>query len=230
MRTPYAVVVAVLVLAGCSGTSTTPGASAPSIAPLPSADAPAPSTQGAPAPSAPASSGDAVPPAAPGPTGAPTGAATPGGTPGCSPAFPANTRPDTGTASGGVLGLREVTSGPQPGYDRVVLTLSGSGVPGWRVEYVEQATSDGSGDPVDVAGTATLQVVATAVGVPDDTGVPFPSTRRLRPAGTTVVREVVLDGVFEGQATAFIGVTEQRPFRATRLAGPPRVVVDVRHC
>ena len=75
-----------------------------------------------------------------------------------------------------------------------------------------------------------LRVILKDVGYPGDTGVPDPAPRRFTPTGTVGVREVVLDTVFEGQYTAFIGVDTTRPFRVFRLAGPPRVVVDVRHC
>jgi len=205
MMTPFAVVAAALLLAGCTGSN------APSSAPAP----PSPPS------ASPAGSPASVTPA-PTPTVTPATA--------CAPAFPADTLPDTATASGGVLGLQAATAGPQPGYDRVVFTFAGTGAPGWRVEYVAAARSDGSGNAVSVAGAATLQVVLTAVGLPGDTGVALPTPRRSTPRGTTVVREVVLDGVFEGQSTAFIGVDRRRPFRATRLGGPPRVVVDIRHC
>jgi hypothetical protein len=150
--------------------------------------------------------------------------------PRCSAPFPADTAPDTETADGPLLGLRSAAAAGHPGYDRVVLTLGGTGRPGWRVEYVDQPTSDGSGSPVAVAGSAYLQVLVPGVGNPGDTGVPEPAARRLTPAGGQVVQEVVLDGVFEGQYTAYIGVSDRLPFRVSRLDGPARVVVDVRHC
>jgi hypothetical protein len=163
---------------------------------------------------------------APSPTAAPTASQVAAST----PPFPANTLADTAQPTGGPLGLRVARVAPQPGYDRVVLELAGKvpGQPGWRVEYVTQPTSDGSGNPVAVRGTAYLQVIVTGVGYPADTGVPEPAIRRIRPAGTAVVREVVLDGVFEGQYTAFVGLTGKRPFRVFRLSNPARVVIDVR--
>lgn len=147
------------------------------------------------------------------------------------PPFAATTGLDTEQATGSVLGLKGATSGPQSCYDRVVFTLAGkaAGEPGWRVEYVSTPTSDGSGNPVAVNGPAYLRVLLTNVGYPGDTGVPEPSVRRFTPSGTAKVREVVLDGVYEGQYTAFIGVSAKLPFRVFRLADPARVVVDVRH-
>lgn len=179
------------------------------------------------------------------PTSSATTPATPGGAVSASPlatsvptgqpaagvAFRADTRLDTADANGARLGVVGARAALQSGYDRVVLELGGSreGVPGWRVDYVRAPVSDGSGEPVKVAGKAFLRVVLTHVGYPDDTGVREPSPNRLTAPGLRLVREVVLDGVYEGQYTAFIGMTERKPFRVFRLAAPPRVVIDLRH-
>ena len=155
---------------------------------------------------------------------------TPGAGATCLPAFPANTLPDTASPVGGQLGLQSATAALQAGYDRVVFTLASGGQPGWRVAYITAPTSDGSGNPVAVAGSSYLQVVLKDVGYPADTGVPDPTLKRFSPSSTAVVREVVLDTVYEGQYTAFIGVSSTLPFRVFRLSSPARVVVDVRHC
>ena len=132
---------------------------------------------------------------------------------------------------GGPLGLKAATAGPHPGYDRVVFTLAGSagGKPGWKVSYVTAPTSDGSGNAVPVAGSHFLQVAIQGVGYPQDTGVADPAVKQLNPTCTKVVKQVVLDTVYEGRYTAFLGLSAMRPFRVFRLASPPRVVVDVRH-
>ncbi len=147
------------------------------------------------------------------------------------PAFPANTLPDTENPSGGPLGVRSARAAAHAGYDRVVIELGGTtpGQPGWRVEYVTTPTSDGSGNPVAVQGSAFLRVLVTGVGYPGDTGVPEPSPRRFTSGGTRVLREVVLDGVYEGQYTAFLGLSGTKPFRVFRLSNPERVVIDIRH-
>lgn len=173
-----------------------------------------------------AQTGSAAPSATPGPS-----SPSAGSSPTCTAAFPANTAPDVSGASGEPYGLAAVTTGAQPGYDRVVYRFAGgTGVPGWRVEYDDAPTSDGSGETVEVAGEQTLRVVLTGVGLPDDTGVPDPAPRRSTPTGTASVREVVLDTLFEGQWTTFVGLDARLPFRAFALTGPTRVVVDVRSC
>jgi hypothetical protein len=147
------------------------------------------------------------------------------------PPFTATTARDTEAATGSILGLVRARASAQACYDRVVFDLRGraAGAPGWRVEYVTKPTSDGSGNPVAVNGPAYLQVLITNTGYPDDTGVAEPAVKRFTPTGTSKVREVVLDGVFEGQYTAYIGISAKLPFRVFRLSNPARVVVDVRH-
>ena len=67
--------------------------------------------------------------------------------------------------------LVDARTGRHDCFDRVVFELGGIGTPGWQVAYVDRPTSQGSGDPVDVAGHAVLQVTITGAGYPYDTGV-----------------------------------------------------------
>ncbi len=118
------------------------------------------------------------------------------------------------------------------GYDRVVFDLdgTGSGKPGWRVEYVDQAVDDGSGDTVRVDGDAILRVSISGTATPTDSGVDEFSGDRIEPADTRSIDEIVYRYWFEGYTTAFLGVDgAERPFRAFLLEDPMRVVVDVQH-
>lgn len=145
------------------------------------------------------------------------------------PAFDGDTRPDTQEASADALvTVTEVRTGRQDGYDRVVFEVGGTGTPGWDVQYVDQAYSQGSGDPVEVAGDAVLQVTLTGAGYPYATGVeewagpdPLPGN------GTQTVTEVAWDATYEGTSVAFVGTTGEAPFRVYALEGPTRVVVEV---
>ncbi|AEG44832.1 hypothetical protein [Isoptericola variabilis] len=150
---------------------------------------------------------------------------------GSAPPFAANTEPDTAEPGGDArLTVTDVRVGAHDGFDRVVFDLGGSGTPGWRVEYVDEAVDDGSGNPVDVDGDAILQVVISGTAMPDDSGVPEYDGGPVDPDGTEAVEEVVYRFWFEGYSTAFIGVDgERRPFRVFALSDPARVVVDVRH-
>ncbi|MGY1711658.1 hypothetical protein ACI8AC_19345 [Geodermatophilus sp. SYSU D00758] len=167
------------------------------------------------------------------PAGGPTtgGAAAPAGDGGPTdvPSFPADTSPDTAEASGDALvTVTDIRTGRQEGYDRVVLEVGGTGTPGWDVRWVDQAASQGSGEPVEVAGDAVLQVTLTGVGYPYDTGVEeWAGPDPLPGSGTTVVTEVAWDATFEGTSVAFVGASAQVPFRVHALEGPTRVVVEL---
>lgn len=172
-------------------------------------------------------------------TAPPPASSTPAGRPSASPAAPtvaaappfdADTARDVANPSGGPLTVVAVRVARQKGFDRVVFELDGEqpGVPGWRVEYEQDPRQDGSGDPVEVAGEATLVVRIDGAGYPYDTGQQEARSATV-PAAAQVVREVRLGSVFEGVYESFIGVSAEKPFRVTRLADPARVVVDVRH-
>ncbi|MGY1823839.1 AMIN-like domain-containing (lipo)protein [Geodermatophilus sp. SYSU D00079] len=200
--------VAVTLLVGCGGGDPDPAASA--------------STATAAASSTTSSSGGAAPSAGEDPgeeSGAGAGRS----------AFPADTQPDTADASADSrVTVTEIRTGRQDGFDRVVLEVGGTGTPGWDVRYVDQASSQGSGETVPVAGDAVLQVTLTGVGYPYDTGVeewagpdPLPGN------GTQTVTEVVWDATFEGTSVAFIGTRAEVPFRVYALEDPTRIVVEV---
>lgn len=184
--------------------------------------------------SSPASSAAAtVPPAAPSPA---RSTAPPAPSPVSSPApsagssFAGDTRPDTEEPGGAPLTVTAVRVARQAGFDRVVFELAGGdGAPGWRVQYDDTPTRDGSGQAVAVRGATTLAVVLTGIGYPFDTGVTEVTGNPALPGDLAVVRDVVVGSTFEGQFEAFIGVTGERPFTVRRLTGPARVVVDVAH-
>src|SRR3954465_1980034 len=129
--------------------------------------------------------------------------------------FPANAEPDTADASSGAsVTVSDIRVARQDGFDRVVFEVGGTGTPGWDVRYVDAASSQGSGDAVDVAGDAVLQVSLTGAGYPYDTGVKeFSADGPVTGAGTQTVTGVVYDATFEGSAVAFVGTKSQAPFR-----------------
>ena len=162
-------------------------------------------------------------------TGAPSAPATPDeGSD--APAFPAEPALSEQEPSGGPLTVTAVRVARQEGYDRVVFELAGqaAGQAGWRVEYVDEPSQQGSGDPVEVAGEAALSVLISGTGYPMDTGQEEVSGDPALPGDLSVVEDVVLGAVFEGQYEAFVGTSGRQPFRVFRLGDPERVVVDVR--
>lgn len=91
--------------------------------------------------------------------------------------------------------------------------------PGFHVSYQPAATAkleDGSGNPVEIEGSAFLVVRLTpAMGaefVGEEVVPTYTGPRRFSDNGTRYVREVVKTGDFEAQVTWVIGVDEERPF------------------
>jgi hypothetical protein len=113
------------------------------------------------------------------------------------------------------------------GFDRVVFELAGQGTPGWQAEYVDSATSEGTGEPVDLAGPGFLRVILRGTSYPYDSGAAELPRGPVAVSGTDVVTGVFYDGTFEGQSLAYVGVDAPAPFRIYALTGPSRVVVDV---
>jgi hypothetical protein len=149
---------------------------------------------------------------------------------GDAPDFPADAEADTAEASAeAAVTVSDIRIGGHDGFDRVVFEVGGTGTPGWDVRYVDAASSQGSGDPVDVAGDAVLQVTLTGAGYPYETGVEEYAGPALTGAGTSVVAEVVFDATYEGASVAFVGSGAKNPFRVYALENPTRVVVEVAH-
>lgn len=112
------------------------------------------------------------------------------------------------------------------GFDRVTFHIAGDGLAGWRVNYEDDPRTEGRGDPVELAGDATLRVAITNAAFPPEAPDETFEDDVAGPEGG-VVTEVFNDKVFEGQHVFFIGVTAELPFRVQRLEGPQRVVVDI---
>jgi hypothetical protein len=146
------------------------------------------------------------------------------------PDFPADTEADTAQASpDAAVTVSDIRIGGHPGFDRVVFEVGGSGTPGWDVRYVDAATSQGSGDPVEVAGDAVLQVTLTGAAYPYESGVSEFSGPAPTGSGTSAVTRVVYDATFEGSSVAFVGTGAKNPFRVYALENPTRVVLEVAH-
>ena len=135
------------------------------------------------------------------------------------------TFPDLG---GNIGGIGVVRVGQHTGFDRVVWQFPGSGRPTYRVHYVEEPTADGSGDAVDVAGDAFLEVMITTVGIPSDSTPRPRNASAASIAGTVVAQALPVYGGFEGYGQAFVGVRDrERPFKVSVLRNPTRLVVDI---
>lgn len=145
--------------------------------------------------------------------------------------FVADLKPDSSDASAGaLLSPVNVRFAVHDGYDRIVLDMVGTGQPGWLSEYDDDPRMEGSGEPVDLAGAASLVTHVKGIILPTEPGAsPYVGSTRFSPKSAGVIEEVVVGSIFEGQFEVFIGTSSQQPFRVFLLEGPTRVVIDVQH-
>jgi hypothetical protein len=190
-RRAAAVLAAALLLAACS--EEVQGVASPGDSPTPpSSSSPPPAPPSAEPPDGPtADTGDKSGPATP-------GADDPGGRP---QVAGINFQSDESSA-------------------RLVVNLSGSGVPEWTVAYSEATAPDGG--PVDIAGDAFLKVrVRSGAG-----GGQGSSRFAISPGP---VAEARTTGAADGYEEVLIGVRGgEQPFTVDALSDPGRLVVEVR--
>jgi hypothetical protein len=142
----------------------------------------------------------------------------------------------SGSSTANLTFLTDVQVDSQTCLDRLVFAFRPDtpDPPAFRVSYQPASTAlvqDGSGEPIEVAGSAYLVVrlepAATAEAAGDGLDFTYTGPRRLAPTGTRFVRNVVKSGDFEAVVTWVVGLSEQRPFSVSARTSPPRVVVDV---
>jgi len=126
------------------------------------------------------------------------------------------------------LEVTEVRVGSHDGFDRVTFELDGDGTVGWSIRLDDEPTSQGSGQPIEVAGDTSLWVALEPLTYPDDPDAGLAAPERVAaPDGAVVLTEVVQDTLFEGYHTFAIGLEEAVPFAIERLEDPQRLVIDL---
>ncbi|TDE95781.1 hypothetical protein EXU48_05820 [Occultella glacieicola] len=147
------------------------------------------------------------------------------------PPFPADASEDVGEAAGEPdLMLADVRAAEHEDFDRVVLEFVGTGTPGWVADYVDGATEDGSGEPIDLEGEADLQISVSNTRYPNEGEAGYYDGPRQFEAEGDEIEEVHVAGTFEGLTQVVVGIdTDGAPFRVFALTDPVRVVLDVQH-
>ena len=139
---------------------------------------------------------------------------------------------DPGTTAA-TLAVVDVEVARHDDFDRVTFTLEGDDrEAGWRVRYVDEARSAGSGSLLAVDGEAVLQVTLTGMAVPPDLPQEVADRRwdeDVVEFGGEAIVELVNDSIFEGQQEVFVGTTGLLPFEVNRLEDPQRIYIDVSH-
>lgn len=145
------------------------------------------------------------------------------------PAFPANTADQTAENSGKWdLVLMDVRVAEHESFDRIVLEFAGSGIPGWAVNYVDEAVLDGSGEAVTLGGDSILDIYASGTTYPGSEADYYSGPRQFEPENGGDVHDVHVGGTFEGSTQVLAGIDgDPVPFRVFALTDPSRLVVDV---
>ena len=143
------------------------------------------------------------------------------------PAFAEDTGRQSGEGSGAAgLVLIDVRVAEAEGFDRIVLEFSGTGTPGWVVNYVDEAVLDGSGEVVALGGSATLDIYASGTTWPAPDYYSGPS--QFTPENGGDVSDAYVGGTFEGYTQVLAGIDgDPVPFRVFALTAPSRLVIDV---
>lgn len=133
----------------------------------------------------------------------------------------------------GRIFLVDARLGSHDGFDRVVWEYAGDGTPGWFAGYTDDPRQQGSGDPVDVAGQAVLELYVNSVAWQAEEGdpvpVPYEGVQTLTSEAAQVVTVVDVEMIFEADQQSFVGLTAERPYRVSMLRDPTRVVLDIAH-
>lgn len=117
------------------------------------------------------------------------------------------------------LGISGVRLGAHPGFDRVVFDVSGTGHPGWDVDYTDEPVQQGSGHPIEFDGEAALVVSLQGLTGREDLA-------HVDSAGG-VVNEVIPGFNHHGTVQAVIALDEEVPYSVQVLEEPTRIVIDV---
>ncbi|WP_448811812.1 AMIN-like domain-containing (lipo)protein [Agromyces bauzanensis] len=127
-----------------------------------------------------------------------------------------------------LVGLEIRTGSHPPCFERVVIEFAGSGdLPGYRVEYRADPIIDSPrGEPVEVAGDATL-VISAGAWMPNPEGDGYDGPRELVPVNVETILELKQIENFEGMTAWAIGLDRERPFTVETLENPSRLVVDI---
>jgi hypothetical protein len=128
------------------------------------------------------------------------------------------------------LALVDVRMAGHECFDRIVFEFRGTARPGFEVQYLDGApVEDPTGNAVEVAGTAFLEIrMQSASGFDFEANTPsYDGPNRLTPTDTIYAREAARTGDFEAILIWVVGLDEERPFTASTLADPARVVVDI---
>jgi hypothetical protein len=124
--------------------------------------------------------------------------------------------------------LTGIRTGQHPGYDRIVLDMSGTQPGGVTYSWGDELTADPSGEIVWLTGEYFLAVAVHGASAHDDAGQStYPGPQKFRTRDLRNVMAVALTGDFEAVLSIGIGTRYSSWVRVFTLSAPTRVVIDV---
>lgn len=128
--------------------------------------------------------------------------------------------------------LVDIHAARHDGFERIVFEFDGDDPPGYRVGYLDPPVrEDFSGNPVDLAGDAVLEVrVVPGAGfdpMSDDARRTYTGPLRFSPDGTEFIEELARIGDFEAHLTWVAGLSGRAPFAVEATEDPIRLAIDV---
>ena len=124
--------------------------------------------------------------------------------------------------------LTNIRTGLNPGFDRVVLDLSGPQPSSVSYTNVDELIADGSGEIVWLTGEFFVSVPVFPATQHDQNGnLTYSGPQKFRTRNLHNVMAVAITGDFEGYLSIGLGTRFQSWVRVFTLASPTRVVIDV---
>lgn len=125
--------------------------------------------------------------------------------------------------------LTNIRTGQHPGFDRVVLDLSGP-APAVTNKWVDELIADGSGEIVWLTGEHFVEVVANPAAAHNSSGAStYGGPTKFRARDLRNVMAVTITGDFEAYLSIGLGTRSRTWVRTFTLTAPTRLVVDVGH-
>jgi hypothetical protein len=156
---------------------------------------------------------------------------TPTGTPGGQFEGSTDTVEVPAPANQGPSRLVAMRAAAQQGFDRIVFEFAGNQIPGYKVEYVDEAVQCGSGQDVTTfigggsAPAAMLMVDMRPADAHNEQGQAT-APRDLSPQLQTIKRAFGTCD-FEAVTTYVIALSGEEPFKVSTLNDPARLVIDI---
>jgi len=123
---------------------------------------------------------------------------------------------------------KDIRAGAHPCFERVVIELQGTGgFPGWGVEWVDDPVRLGESDEfVNIDGNATL-LVRMGMWMRTMEGDGYTGSLDIHPTNVSHIEEMRNTEDFEGMSIWAVGVDAEYPFTVQVLHSPERLVIDI---